>query len=143
MAKKLKPWQKFKDEKDWLLWRATTFISNWKTRHKKVGSEYNWITNKHELAAIITDALKKPCYYCGGKLDLKNLSADHRQPLSRGGDTTSENVAWCCKSCNTIKGDLSEAEFNSLKALIETWEDKGKSLITKLKRSTFVFRGKN
>jgi hypothetical protein len=33
------------------------------------------------------------------------MTHDHIQPISKGGDTTFENVCLACRSCNEFKGD--------------------------------------
>ena len=48
------------------------------------------------------------CVYCGAT-DL--LSLDHIIPLSRGGSNTPENLATCCKPCNSSKGARTPEEW--------------------------------
>ena len=36
---------------------------------------------------------------------------DHKHPRSRGGTWDYENLAICCAQCNSLKGDLTLAEF--------------------------------
>lgn len=44
------------------------------------------------------------CQYCGIKITSKaDLTTDHVFPESRGGKTTYENMATCCRSCNAKK----------------------------------------
>jgi len=50
------------------------------------------------------------CVYCGQGLR-KNLTLDHVIPQSKGGDNTWENLVTACKSCNSLKADLSLEEF--------------------------------
>lgn len=46
------------------------------------------------------------CSYCGVTLrPFSTFTIDHVQPVSRGGTNDLENLAACCKSCNSIKGD--------------------------------------
>lgn len=45
------------------------------------------------------------CQYCGDKFDTRDLTFDHVQPRSRGGQTTWENVLTCCIPCNVRKRD--------------------------------------
>jgi 5-methylcytosine-specific restriction endonuclease McrA len=44
------------------------------------------------------------CQYCGKNFDRGELSLDHVVPLSRGGETTWENVVCSCLKCNKKKG---------------------------------------
>ena len=36
------------------------------------------------------------------------MTYDHIQPISKGGETTFENVCLACRSCNEFKGDATE-----------------------------------
>lgn len=54
------------------------------------------------------------CYYSGATLTLKNVSLDHRQPLSRGGEHCMENVVLCTRQINRMKGQMTEQEFLSV-----------------------------
>ena len=52
---------------------------------------------------------KYECVYCGGK---KNLTIDHIQPKSKGGDNSWTNLVTCCSPCNRKKGDRTPDEAN-------------------------------
>jgi CRISPR/Cas system Type II protein with McrA/HNH and RuvC-like nuclease domain len=54
------------------------------------------------------------CYYTGKVLTKKNVSIDHRQPLTKGGKHVMSNVALCVKEVNRMKGQLTELEFMEL-----------------------------
>lgn len=47
------------------------------------------------------------CLYCGSTRD---LTLDHVMPRSRGGNSSWENLATACKSCNNKKGQLTPEE---------------------------------
>jgi HNH endonuclease len=56
------------------------------------------------------------CDYCGNELTRNygkpnSYEADHRQPYSRGGPTTEENLAPACRTCNRSKGAKTPEEF--------------------------------
>lgn len=51
------------------------------------------------------------CYYCGKVLKENEVTADHKIPVSRGGETIIENLAICCYDCNQDKSDMTEAEY--------------------------------
>jgi 5-methylcytosine-specific restriction endonuclease McrA len=51
------------------------------------------------------------CGYCGDWT--QPLTADHRLPLSRGGQHTIENLIPACRRCNSRKGMQTEAEFRA------------------------------
>jgi hypothetical protein len=48
------------------------------------------------------------CVYCGST---KDLTLDHVIPVSRGGAGNHENLATCCKSCNSSKGARTPEEW--------------------------------
>jgi hypothetical protein len=45
------------------------------------------------------------CAYCGNLFTSNNLSREHIQPVSRGGEDKWENVVTACKTCNTSKSN--------------------------------------
>lgn len=51
------------------------------------------------------------CPYCNKKLTLKNATADHIVPVSKGGNNCQVNLVVCCKKCNTQRGDSSIRDF--------------------------------
>lgn len=50
--------------------------------------------------AEIFAVLKSPCKICGSA---DNLTVDHMHPVSKGGQSTPENLQSLCKSCNSWK----------------------------------------
>ena len=44
------------------------------------------------------------CEICGKKILLKDISLDHRIPLSKGGEDDVTNLACTCDTCNKMKG---------------------------------------
>ena len=44
------------------------------------------------------------CVYCGENYELHELTLDHVKPLSRGGETLTNNIVCACKACNQDKG---------------------------------------
>lgn len=48
------------------------------------------------------------CGYCGvSETDAAgDLTVDHYQPISSGGDDNDENLVYCCVRCNLYKGDF-------------------------------------
>jgi 5-methylcytosine-specific restriction endonuclease McrA len=71
-------------------------------RAKAVGLRFN----KENI--FIRD--KGKCQYCSKKLLSKNVTFDHIQPKSKGGETTWTNIVTCCYECNQFKGDRSLSE---------------------------------
>lgn len=58
------------------------------------------------------------CFYCEERMIMtqhraRSITRDHRVPQSRNGPSTRANLVGACDRCNTLKGDLSEADFAS------------------------------
>lgn len=53
------------------------------------------------------------CYYCQKKFPAKELTMDHRVPLTRGGKSIKSNLVPCCKECNNNKKYLLPFEWKS------------------------------
>jgi 5-methylcytosine-specific restriction endonuclease McrA len=51
---------------------------------------------------VILNTFNHRCAYCGeeGKMEM-----DHVIPISKGGQTTKENIVPCCRSCNSKKNN--------------------------------------
>lgn len=45
------------------------------------------------------------CPYCGKKLNMKNATADHIIPISKGGNNSQINLIVSCFDCNNERGD--------------------------------------
>ena len=50
------------------------------------------------------------CQYCGDKKSVTQLTLDHIQPRSRGGDNSPLNVVTACMECNNRKANRTPAE---------------------------------
>lgn len=83
-------------------------ISSIKIRAKRLGAfgEYSG-TEFHYLVK----SFGHRCCYCGIFLHEKNISADHKIPLSRGGTNTIENIVPACRPCNSKKNTRTFDEF--------------------------------
>lgn len=53
---------------------------------------------------------RNTCQYCGKVFMPNELTLDHVIPRSRGGASTWENLAACCKACNHKKGNSTPVE---------------------------------
>jgi 5-methylcytosine-specific restriction endonuclease McrA len=51
------------------------------------------------------------CYLCLEPVLLADMHLEHKQPLSRGGSHTYDNVGCACRPCNMSKHNKTEAEF--------------------------------
>lgn len=64
---------------------------------------------------------EKECRYCHNPLHNTELvlTVDHKQPLSRGGKTTYDNLFLSCDKCNCEKKDLTLEEYYEYRSLNE------------------------
>lgn len=51
------------------------------------------------------------CELCGKKILLDDMTIDHRNPLSMGGEDDVENLACTCAPCNIFKGNILPSDF--------------------------------
>lgn len=51
------------------------------------------------------------CAICGEPIGFKNLTLNHKVPLSKGGTNEFENLQLACRECNLMKKGLTEKEF--------------------------------
>lgn len=82
------------------------------------------------------------CYYSGVELNLlkksnNKLTVDHKIPLTRGGSNNIDNLCFASHHMNTAKGSLTEQEFKQFLELISSWEDKGITILRRLKQGHF------
>lgn len=68
------------------------------------------------------------CPYCRAKLSHVNVSLDHKVPVKRGGGHLASNIVLCCRSCNKIKGEMTDAEFTDLIRLLHEWSVRHRNL---------------
>ena len=68
-----------------------------------------WITLGWAAAFIGT-----VCLYCDEMLNMKNMSLDHRVPISRGGMKEKWNLWPITMQCNDRKGNFTEKEYKAL-----------------------------
>ena len=97
-----------------------------------------------ETEAAIKGYFSAGCAYCGCRLTASGrgkVEMDHAVPISRGGGAGTENLRLCCHGDNAAKGPLTESEFKSLLALLDTWDPgAAQSLLVRLKGGYWVYR---
>lgn len=81
------------------------------------------------------------CYFTEEKLG-RDFGVDHKIPVARGGSFMLDNLCITSMFINGAKGVMTEEEFKQLLKIISTWEDKGKSLLVRLRSSNTMFGGK-
>lgn len=79
------------------------------------------------------------CCYCGCKMlihqtapSFQAFSIDHYIPFVAGGNNATENIVFCCHSCNIVKGTMTGGTFKELqehipialknKVFLEIWK---------------------
>lgn len=60
------------------------------------------------------ECMNRRCAYCGTKIGLSEVTADHKIPISRGGPDTAQNRVCACRPCNALKADRTVEEFRAL-----------------------------
>lgn len=61
------------------------------------------------------------CMFCRELIAITELSFDHLNPRSQGGETAPGNLGECCRKCNRIKGAIDQKHFYDLCNLVRTW----------------------
>ena len=62
------------------------------------------------------------CYYCGTKVDPKELTMDHIVPVIRGGKSVKGNLVPVCKECNNKKKHLLPMEWEEYRERLKKEE---------------------
>lgn len=81
-----------------------------KTPYQRTIEEWNKMRGKVAPSIMLRDSYK--CVYCGA---VENLSIDHRTPVFLGGTNDLDNLATCCRSCNSSKGDRTVEDWTAAK----------------------------
>lgn len=76
-----------------------------------------------ELRQLVYDAYGSKCKYCDKLITIKTMAFDHIIPISKGGDSSKENLQVICKTSNTMKGSLDESNFLLVLEWLETVSD--------------------
>ncbi len=77
---------------------------------------------------------KGKCNGCGTKFPLRNLTVDHIKPFSKGGSDKPSNLQLLCGSCNSAKGNGTQAQLK--KRLVAQKVVKGDTGVTTKKKAT-------
>ena len=63
------------------------------------------------------DRQKGKCNGCAVKFPMRNMTVDHIKPFSKGGSDKPSNLQLLCNSCNSMKGNGTQAQLK--KRLVE------------------------
>jgi hypothetical protein len=84
-----------------------------------VALKYSGKNIKRRTSGFAKEFVKKnrnsTCLYCGNKLTMKNATADHIIPISKGGNNSQVNMIVCCKSCNEERGNIKFEKYLAYK----------------------------
>lgn len=68
--------------------------------NRRPAKRAHWTAHHRRLRATVLQRSDYTCHYCGRHAD----TIDYVQPLSRGGEQTTDNAVAACRSCNSAKG---------------------------------------
>lgn len=90
--------------------RARRLTASHQARARKLGFTVDF------SAADVEEMIERQplCSYCKLPMAL-DCSLDHRVPIARGGSFCRYNLCLCCRRCNSLKGQLNDAEFAQLR----------------------------
>jgi 5-methylcytosine-specific restriction endonuclease McrA len=112
--------------------------------HPEISEEGPELPSLDETEAAIKGYFSTGCAYCGCRLTASGrgkVEMDHAVPISRGGGAGTDNLRLCCHGDNSAKGALTEVEFKSLLALLDTWDPgAAQSLLVRLKGGYWCYR---
>lgn len=105
--------------------RTCQMLANQKKRAEEhgVAIPYDLASLRAKVAMALSGPEGGQCPHCKKALTAYNFSADHIEPISRGGSWGLENVEIVCKACNEVKGPLSRVEFKQLINAIAEWPE--------------------
>lgn len=81
------------------------------------------------------------CAYCTLPIKPREYSPDHILPRSRGGADSLANLHLICKSCNLMKGALTDGEFRDLLAYLKDRPAVYRILKMRLKAAGMLYAG--
>lgn len=82
-----------------------------------------------------TDIVTNPgaCPYCGKAIPWQDISLDHVQPRSKGGQNHPDNIVVTDRTCNLSKGDLTGDEFKALMDFLAPYPEMKSSVLVRLR----------
>jgi HNH endonuclease len=94
-------------------------------RHQKARAGTLPFTLEEFRAALRSFLARHPlCRYCNALVSIRNVSLDHRRPVSRGGNYGLDNIDFICAGDNKAKGDFTGEEYTDLLKHLERMEAK-------------------
>jgi hypothetical protein len=124
--------KRLKKEEPFLL-KGRTLRGSLMSRSRKDGMDRSVVPTALELKKWLEDQVPLTCYYTVVPVELFKCHIDHKIPPRRGGTHTLPNLCVCDPKANSAKGAMTEEEFKALINLLNTWEDKGLYLLSRLR----------
>lgn len=116
-----------------ILHKARTLRSRLMAQARKDGLSRSNLPTAEEIDFWFTEQQPFTCYYSGVPVPMNDIHVDHKQPHSRGGGHSLDNLCVTHKNMNSAKGKMTEKEFKDLLSLISGWEDGGTYLLARLR----------
>jgi len=126
-----------------LVTKVGNLMASLKKRAEASGTEFN--VTSTELRELIYKNYGKKCKYCGEILKINKtnpMTCDHIIPLSKGGNSTINNLQITCARCNRRKGSLSEENFLTILTWVNKQNDEIRRYLLKQMANGDMHRGK-
>lgn len=114
------------------------------------------------MIVVLEKYLGTDCKYCGVKLELKNISLDHKIPMPHAvrkpskrrsyhpvSSFSAEQIIWMnseenlhmvCLACNRAKGNINDTDYTLLLSFLSEHPTMKQIVIAKLKGSNFMYK---
>lgn len=106
-----------------------------RARARRSGDNPEEVPTAKEFEEWLNSHQPVVCYYTKEPVVLRDLQVDHKLPRSRGGSDKLDNLCITSSGINRAKGNMTDSEFTQLLNLIWTWEDRGDTLLKRLKQA--------
>lgn len=121
---------------DFPKYKSRILRSSWLARSRKLGLDPKQVPTIPQIRDWLNAQEPYTCYYTKVLLGLV-FEVDHKVPVSRSGSFDLYNVCLTTPLLNGAKGSLTDKEFKQLLKVISKWDDKGLSLLQRLRRGHF------
>lgn len=117
--------------------RARNIRTSLMNRRKKHDLPAEEIPTAEEIKKWLMDQLPLTCFYSSEPVGLWDMHIDHKVSLNRGGSNSLSNLCVSSALMNSSKGAMTDEEFSSLLVFLESFEDKGDYLLSRLRNGYF------
>lgn len=93
--------------------RGTYLLQHRQHQQKRRASKQSGSDGTVTTAFMVALYSEESCYYCGKYTPEKERTADHKNPIVRGGKHSKHNLVMSCRKCNSTKKDKTEEEFKA------------------------------